>query len=79
MNPEVFGTLFFLFFVVLFIAVCYIREKKGKKCNYLFELSLVFIGCMSVHIANLICNKVTIDVDELEQLRKAAEMLAQMQ
>ena len=79
MNPEVFGTLFFLFFVVLFIAVSYIREKKGKKCNHLMDLSLVFIGCMSVHIANLICNKVTIDVDELEQLRKAAEILAQMQ
>ena len=79
MDPEVFGTLFFLAFVILCGVVCIVKDAKGKNYDFWMTWGLVNLGCMVVHLTNIICRKTTIGIDELEQLRQAAETLAQMQ
>ena len=79
MSAELFGTLFFLVTVILCVIIGVIKDKKGKDCDTWMSVALVSSGCMSVHLINLILGKTTIEVDELEQLRQAAETLAQIQ
>ena len=79
MDPEVFGTLFFLAFVIICFLVVLVKDAKGKNYDFWMTWGLVNLGCMIVHLTNIICHKTTIGINELEQLRQAAETLAQMQ